>query len=74
MKKFYFYGAVTYPSKDFNEIPRGSLGLHCIEGENEEEMRDSVESAHNKMNLHLVDLFGKMTKSKFKWYGELKII
>lgn len=72
MKKFYFYGTVIYPVKNENDVPNGCLGLHMIQGENEEETRKGVEDAHNKQNLHLVDVFGKTTKARFKWFGEYK--
>jgi hypothetical protein len=71
MGKFYFYGVVTYPVKDFNEIPKGSLGIHCVEGENEQELKEKYEKEHIKKNLYLVDMFGKESKPMFKWFGKI---
>ena len=72
MKKFYFYGAVTYPTKDINDIPKGSIGLHCVKGDNEEELRSKHENHYLNKNTTLVDMFGNERKLAFKWYGELK--
>ena len=72
MKRFYFYGVVTYPPQSFQDIPKGSLGLHYIESNNEELAHKQVLDSHNKYNLYLVDIFGKKTKAPFKWYGEIK--
>lgn len=74
MKRFYFYGAVTYPIKDFQEVPKGSIGLHYADGENEEEVKKEQEAKHNKQNIHFIDIFGKETKARFKWYGEINQI
>ena len=70
-KKFCFYGNVIYSAK-YDEIPKGSLGLHIIEGEDEEKLKKIMEDNHNKNNLHIVDMFGKTTKARFRWYGEIK--
>jgi hypothetical protein len=72
-KKFYFYGAVTYPVKDFNEVPKGSIGLHYIETENEELAKKEFNKKHKKINdnLIIIDMFGKERKDVFRWYGEL---
>lgn len=71
MKKFYFYGAVTYPAKSNQEIPKGSIGLHCVEGEDEVELRNKYENSYENKNLTIVDMFGNERRMKFKWYGEL---
>ena len=72
MRKFYFYGAVTYPTKDINDIPQGSIGYHCVEGDNEEELRNKYENSYENKNSILVDMFGNERKLVFKWLGELK--
>lgn len=71
MSKFCFYGAVTYPVKGFNEIPKGSLGIHCVDGENEQELKEKYEKQHIKNNLYLVDIFGNERKPAFKWFGKI---
>jgi len=74
MKKFYFYGAVTYPVKDINEIPYGSIGWHYIEAETEELAKEEFDKKHKKTNenLGIFDRFGHERKDIFRWYGELK--
>lgn len=74
MKKFYFYAAVNYPPKSFEEIPKGSIGLHYIEAETEEIAKDEFDKKYKQFNdsLYVVDMFGKEIKFNHKWYGELK--
>jgi hypothetical protein len=72
MKRFYFYGSVTYLETNGCNVPRGSLGLHYVDGDNEEELKRKYEEMHNEYNLHLIDMFGKTIKAPFKWYGENK--
>lgn len=72
MKRFYFYAAVTYPAKNENEIPEGNIGIHYIDGENEEECKRECMEKYDKIPLYLVDMFGNEKKVRFQWYGEIK--